>query len=648
MKRKLAAIMFTDIVGYTKLMGSDEDRAFQVLDQNVNLQRTLIEKYKGKFLKQIGDGILASFSSTYNAVLCAKDIIKTTMTETEFQIRIGIHEGDIVFKENDVYGDGVNIASRLQEEADDGCICISEVIYKNIKNKTDINAEFLEEKNLKNVDHPIKIYTISNVDLKSTIPVDSNAEKSEPPQKSIIVLPFENISPDPDQEYFSDGLTEEIITDLSHIHDLLVISRNSSKTFKGTKKKTTEIAKEVNVRYVLEGSVRKAGNNLRIVAQLIDALTDTHIWAEKYSGTLDDIFDIQEKVSRSIVDSLKLKLSPKEDKKISEHSIDNLQAYEAYLRATSAGIRGTEEAMYDAIRYFQNAIDIMGDNVILYSGMAYTYFLLMNIGINVDENRAKVEEYAKKALAIDPGNIKVRAILVILKIWYTKEKNLKEVVRQSKEILAVNPNETLALLGMIIAYVYAGKISVAFPLSDRYRQIEPFDIWSIWFSGALPYYNGQFELALQEHYKYYKTDPKQPGLQVGYAVYLIYNNQIEEALTIIDHSARATPDHVHTKMGLMFKYGLNGNKQAALQELKGNFYEWCRREAAWSYWIAVVFALLNSIEETIDWLENAVNLGFIHFPYFAKIDPLLENIRSDSRFKKLMVRVKQEWENFEI
>jgi adenylate cyclase len=648
MKRKLAAIMFTDIVGYTKLMGSDEDRAFQVLDQNVNLQRTLIEKYKGKFLKQIGDGILASFSSTYNAVLCAKDIIKTTMTETEFQIRIGIHEGDIVFKENDVYGDGVNIASRLQEEADDGCICISEVIYKNIKNKTDINAEFLEEKNLKNVDHPIKIYTISNVDLKSTIPVDSNAEKSEPPQKSIIVLPFENISPDPDQEYFSDGLTEEIITDLSHIHDLLVISRNSSKTFKGTKKKTTEIAKEVNVRYVLEGSVRKAGNNLRIVAQLIDALTDTHIWAEKYSGTLDDIFDIQEKVSRSIVDSLKLKLSPKEDKKISEHSIDNLQAYEAYLRATSAGIRGTEEAMYDAIRYFQNAIDIMGDNVILYSGMAYTYFLLMNIGINVDENRAKVEEYAKKALAIDPGNIKVRAILVILKIWYTKEKNLKEVVRQSKEILAVNPNETLALLGMIIAYVYAGKISVAFPLSDRYRQIEPFDIWSIWFSGALPYYNGQFELALQEHYKYYKTDPKQPGLQVGYAVYLIYNNQIEEALTIIDHSARATPDHVHTKMGLMFKYGLIGNKQAALQELKGNFYEWCRREAAWSYWIAVVFALLNSIEETIDWLENAVNLGFIHFPYFAKIDPLLENIRSDSRFKKLMVRVKQEWENFEI
>jgi adenylate cyclase len=648
MKRKLAAIMFTDIVGYTKLMGSDEDRAFQVLDQNVNLQRTLIEKYKGKFLKQIGDGILASFSSTYNAVLCAKDIIKTTMTETEFQIRIGIHEGDIVFKENDVYGDGVNIASRLQEEADDGCICISEVIYKNIKNKTDINAEFLEEKNLKNVDHPIKIYTISNVDLKTTIPVDSNAEKSEPPQKSIIVLPFENISPDPDQEYFSDGLTEEIITDLSHIHDLLVISRNSSKTFKGTKKKTTEIAKEVNVRYVLEGSVRKAGNNLRIVAQLIDALTDTHIWAEKYSGTLDDIFDIQEKVSRSIVDSLKLKLSPKEDKKISEHSIDNLQAYEAYLRATSAGIRGTEEAMYDAIRYFQNAIDIMGDNVILYSGMAYTYFLLMNIGINVDENRAKVEEYAKKALAIDPGNIKVRAILVILKIWYTKEKNLKEVVRQSKEILAVNPNETLALLGMIIAYVYAGKISVAFPLSDRYRQIEPFDIWSIWFSGALPYYNGQFELALQEHYKYYKTDPKQPGLQVGYAVYLIYNNQIEEALTIIDHSARATPDHVHTKMGLMFKYGLIGNKQAALQELKGNFYEWCRREAAWSYWIAVVFALLNSIEETIDWLENAVNLGFIHFPYFAKIDPLLENIRSDSRFKKLMVRVKQEWENFEI
>ena len=222
------------------------------------------------------------------------------------------------------------------------------------------------------------------------------------PEKSIIVLPFENISPDPDQEYFSDGLTEEIITDLSHIHDLLVISRSSAMTFKGMKKKITEIAKEVNVRFVLEGSVRKAGNNLRITAQLIDGLNDSHIWAEKFSGALDDIFDIQEKVSRAITDALKIKLSPEDKKKLQERSIGNAFAYDRYLRAYAEIFSWSKDRISLGLKLMEEGIEITGPNAIIYAGIALAYFQLANIGIDLEENFRKSEEYVKKALEIDP------------------------------------------------------------------------------------------------------------------------------------------------------------------------------------------------------------------------------------------------------
>jgi len=309
--RRLAAIMFTDIVGYTTLMGKDEDKAFDMLARNRTIHQSFIEKFKGTQIKEVGDGILVSFPLATEAVRCAIEIQKACIGQ-KIPLKIGIHEGEIIYTETDVWGDTVNVAARLQEIGTEGCIFISDTVYRSIKNKSDITVEFVEERNLKNIDELLKIYNVSYAVVTSGLNQTIVSASVSPKEKSIIVLPFENISSDPEQDYFSDGLTEEIITDLSHIHDLLVISRNSAMTFKGSGKTTKEIAEKVNVRYVLEGSVRKSGNNLRIVAQLIDALSDTHLWAEKYSGTLDDVFDIQEKVSRSITDSLKLKLTSKE------------------------------------------------------------------------------------------------------------------------------------------------------------------------------------------------------------------------------------------------------------------------------------------------------------------------------------------------
>jgi TolB-like protein len=469
------------------------------------------------------------------------------------------------------------------------------------------------------------------------------------PEKSIVVLPFADLSPQKDQEYFCDGMTEEIITDLSHIHDLLVISRNSAMTFKGTQKTTKTIAGELNVQYVLEGSVRKAGNDLRIAAQLINAETDTHIWAEKYSGTLGDVFDMQEKVSRSIMDALRLKLSPEEQRRIAERPIDNIAAYEWYMRATGViNMYNTEEGYNEALRYFEHAISTIGDNALIYSGMAYAHFLLMNINVKMELNRKEAEKFVHKALALDPGMPKARALLGYLNIWYRgKEVNQKEGVRQFKMALTADPSEPMALLGLLFVHLWAGRRSPAIPLMERYRQVEPVG-WANYLPGAFHFYDGQYELALQEWRKWYRIAPY-PGSRMVYVWALAYNKQISEALAIIEEGIPVSPpNHVHTKQALMLKHALQEDKKGALQELTPDFYDWCRREGLWSYHIASDFALLNAKEEALDWLENAVDCGHINYPLFAEKDPFLANIRSEERFKKLMERVKYEWEHFEV
>ena len=645
-ERRLAAIMFTDIVGYTALMGKDEDRAFQVLDQNVNLQRTLIEKYKGKFLKQIGDGIVASFSSTYNAVICAKEILNTTREKGNYTIRIGIHEGDIVFKGKDVYGDGVNIASRLQEEADDGCICISEVIYKNIKNKTDINAEFLKEKILKNVDHPIKIYALEegNLDIKTSRVTIS--EESKPPLKSIIVLPFENISPDPDQEYFSDGLTEEIITDLSHIHDLLVISRNSAMTFKGTKKKTREIANEVNVRYVLEGSVRKAGNNLRIVAQLIDAQTDTHLWAEKYSGTLDDIFDIQEKVSRSIAESLKIQLSDTEKKNLSIKKIDNLTAYEQYLLARYEIWQATKESLGHAIQILNNSTENIGRNEYLLVALAYAYFQYVNLGIDPNIKFLDMsEELVDEALTTNPALSKAHFLKSAI---HETRGERKEAFSSIKQALHLDPSDPDSLMMTAFLCGIVGKPEIGKPYAKKAIEVDPLSpiqyCGEWWVNSS----TGNFDRMLEACRKMYNLDKENLLMVWSYANALAYNGKIKEATNLFDSMLIKNPDQFHSMLGKAQRHALNNEKQESLESINDQLKKAAEMDHLWAWILADVYSLIGEKDKAIDYVERATRDIFIDYPFFNTHDPFLENIRGEPRFKKLMARIKTEWENFEV
>ncbi|MCX5800134.1 MAG: protein kinase [Candidatus Eisenbacteria bacterium] len=464
-------------------------------------------------------------------------------------------------------------------------------------------------------------------------------------EKSIVVLPFENLSPDPDQEYFSDGLTEEVISDLSKVHALRVISRSSAMTFKGTKKTIPEIAKQLEVQYVLEGSVRKAGNSLRITAQLIDAASDAHIWAEKYSGTLDDVFDVQEKVSRAIVDALKLKLTPEESRKIAERPIDNVAAYQCYLKANAEIWRFTESSLEMARLHLQKGLDILGDNALLYSAMAFVYWQYANIGAGQEDYVAKAEQYTNKALALDPDS--PQAHLVIGMIHGAFYGNTREGVRQLRMALAVNPNYVDALKFLAgFCTMSVGKLAAAIPLVQRVKEIDPLDPWNYWLQGRLFFYGGQYKLALEQLRQHYQSDPENPVAQFFCAWTLTYANEIDEAFSIIDRSAKATPNNVCTKFGLLLKYGLLKDRESAFREMTPDFQKTCRRDHQWSYFVAVPLALLDAREESIDWLENAVNGGFINYPELER-NQNLDNLRGEERFKKLMERVKYEWEHFE-
>ena len=465
--------------------------------------------------------------------------------------------------------------------------------------------------------------------------------------KSIIVLPFENISPDPDQEYFSDGLTEEIITDLSHIHDLLVISRSSAMTFKGTKKKISEIAREVNVHYVLEGSVRKAGNNLRITAQLIDGINDSHIWAEKFNGTLDDIFDIQEKVSRAITDALKIKLSPEDNKKLHERSIDNAFAYDRFLRAYSEILSWTKEKISLGLKLMEEGIEITGPNAIIYSGIAFAYFQFANIGLDQEENIRKSEEFVKKALAIDPDL--TQAHLVYGNIFMLYYGDLRMAINHYKQAYNNEPYSLETIQWLAWGYHLVGKSDLAISMTEQCARLDPLSTLNIsMYKGLNSFMKGRFDLALQPLSEIFNLSPEASMFQLWKALVLLYNDRIDETIEFINNAVKEPWQDSISGFLLFLKYTLKGDTEKIKSVMSDDLIKSLKMDCQFSWHVAAVYSFINDKNKSLDWLENSVNRGFINYSMLNEYDPLLENIRGEERFKKLIERVKYEWENLEV
>jgi adenylate cyclase len=361
-QRKLTVILAADVVGYSALMECDEAGTLQRLKDN---RRTLFDpcvaRHGGRIVKLMGDGTLAEFASVVSAVNCAHEIQRANETapgvpeDERIRYRIGINLGEVIVEGDDIYGDGVNVAARLQGLAEPGGVAVSRIVRDQVAGK--VPAEFADvgEHSVKNIARPIHVFALRAPSAK-----DAARGASQPPRQrqSVCVLPFANMSGDPEQEYFSDGITEDIITDLSKVGALAVVSRNSAFAFKSKHVDIAQVARQLNVTYVLEGSVRKVGNRVRITAQLIEAATDSHVWAERYDRDLEDIFALQDEISEAIVSALKLKLLPAEKKAIEQRSTTNPEAYKLYLMARQYNAMGNSRHRDITVRFCQRAVEI--------------------------------------------------------------------------------------------------------------------------------------------------------------------------------------------------------------------------------------------------------------------------------------------------
>jgi serine/threonine protein kinase len=470
-----------------------------------------------------------------------------------------------------------------------------------------------------------------------------DARKAEPARKMLAVLPFENLSPDPDQEYFSDGLTEELTSKLSQIQSLCVISRSSSMTFKGSNKTVPEIAKALKVQYVVEGSVRRAGNNLRITAQLIDANADAHLWSRTYAGTMDDVFDMQDSVSRAIVDGIKVQLTPDETRRLGKRSFNNTAAFTYYLKGKDEIDKGTEDDIRLGLQYLQQGLDIVGDNALIYCGMAWGYWTMVNNGMSQEEDISKVNEYARKARDLDPELPEAHAILGWVNCAFLG--NQRQAVEHFKDALKIDPNNEGALYGLAVVYsCCVGKGPDALTLLDRRRVILG-DSLRVGYEDA-QFGAGDFSQALVGYRRYYQTGNRDPVKVLYYSMTLAACDSIDAAIRIIDESVKRNSTSAVGKLSQALAFALQADRARTLQAVTSEVRSTCKRDAAWSFILGEILARAGAKEEAFEWLENGVNRGFINYPFMLK-DPFLDNIRGDERFKKLLERAKHEWERFD-
>ncbi|MDD1766797.1 MAG: hypothetical protein LUQ00_02645, partial [Candidatus Methanomethyliaceae archaeon] len=455
-KRKLAAILSADVKGYSRLMGEDEKGTVRTLNAYKEVMTGLIQHHHGRVVDAPGDNVLAEFASVVDAVQCAAEIQKELNTRNaelpdnrRMEFRIGINLGDVIEEGDKIFGDGVNIAARVQGLADGGGICISGSAYEQVENKVAVSFEYLGEHKVKNITRPLRVYKVipqSGVADE----MDKRLELTEKP--SIAVLPFANMSGDPEQEYFSDGITEDLITDLYKISGLFVIARHSVFTYKGKAAKVQEVGRELGVRYVLEGSVRKAGSRLRITAQLVDTLTGGHLWAERYDRDLKDVFALQDEVTQKIVESLAVKLTKREEDRLARRYTDNLEAYDLVLRGLEFYFRFRQETNLQAREIFQKVIDLDPEYALALARLGWTYLREWSLGwAQSPDSLQRASELAQRAIALDDSLSDGHALLAETYLW---KKRHDDAIAEAEKAVILDPNnaERMLDLGNILAY----------------------------------------------------------------------------------------------------------------------------------------------------------------------------------------------------
>jgi len=514
MERRLAAILAADVVGYTRQMGVDEAGTLRRLTGlRKEVLEPLIAEHRGRVVKLMGDGLLVEFASLVKAVQCALAwqvaVPQSATAHPEagrISFRIGVNLGDVIVEDQDIYGDGVNIATRLEQLAEPDGICISGDAYRQVRGKIEAEFEDLGERQVKNVAEPLRVYRVSLVRTRSTA---ASPERKPPPpsdKPSIAVLPLTNMSGDPAQEYLADGITEDIITDLSRFRELMVIARNSSFFYKGKADKAQTVAQDLGVQYLVEGSLQRAGGRLRITVQLIEAHTGIHLWAERYDRALTDLFVLQDEIVESIVQTLVERLRSASEKRAMRKGPQNLAAYDYVLQARATLSDSRERLQYCRALY-ESAIELDPECGHAYAGLAGTYLFAWTSGWSDSpaESLDRALTNAQKAASLDDLDSEAQRRLGIIRLFRGEREHVDTHLGRA---LALNPNDADAMAYRGLHLIYEGRPLDALKEMERATQRNPFHpTYYFWFTGLAHYGARQYDEAIAPLHKAINSFP---------------------------------------------------------------------------------------------------------------------------------------------
>ena len=521
-QRRLAAILAVDVAGYSRLMGEDEEGTLRTLTAHRReLIDTKLAEHRGRIVKTTGDGALVEFASVVDAVRCAVEIQRAmvdrnigTSADKRIDFRIGINVGDIIIQDDDIFGDGVNVAARLEGLAEPGGICISADAFSQVRDRLDLAFEDLGDMELKNIARPVRVYRVRK-------PAESNAAKTRgeaptlPDRPSIAVLAFNNMSGDPEQEYFSDGISEDIITDLSKLSELHVVARNSTFTYKGKRVDVKQVGRELGVRYVLEGSVRKAGNRVRVTGQLIDTASGAHIWADRYDRDLTDIFAVQDELTQEIISALKVKLTPEQKGRLARKTTIDVEAYNLFLRAREQALLLTKSNNIEARSLLGRATAISPNFAAAHAYVAFTHINdYINGWVDVPERSLETAiEIAGRAVAMDDEDPYAHfAFAEVLLLHRELDRAHVEVQR----CLALAPNSGEGHLAKANIQYYSGDAAGSLKTLDAYMRLDPFyPEVALYFLAQAQEALGQFDAAVAT---LKRRIERNPNSQTSYAL----------------------------------------------------------------------------------------------------------------------------------